>query len=106
MKISSDTVQDYGCKLVILYSPTLSVDYFGNIVPASSSEELALLEDACKKYDIVFINAGSSYEQMYSKTYQLPHGFMNTAVGTGHLNKYGHSCIADILFDYVMKEEY
>ena len=102
---SSEIVQMYGCKLVILYSPTLSVDYSGNLMPEVISEELALLADTCEKYGIVFLNAGSTYEQMYRNTHQLPHGFVNTAVGTGHLNKYGHRCIADLLFDYVMKEE-
>ena len=94
------------CTLVIFYSPTLSVDYTGQLIPPVYSKELALLESTCQKYGIVFINAQSSYEKMYNETYCLPHGFTNTAVGKGHLNKYGHACIADILFNLVTTEDH
>ena len=33
----------------------------------------------------------------YNESSTLPHGFINTSVGTGHLNKDGHRMIAEAL---------
>lgn len=94
------------CTLVILYSSTPSVDYTGQLISPAYSKDLALLENTCQKYDIVFINTQSSYTKMYNETHCLPHGFTNTAIGKGHLNKYGHACIAAVLFNFVTTEEH
>ena len=101
---AGNIASSYDCTLIILYSPRLSVDYFGNVITPEASEQLTLLESACEKYGVVFINAQSSYEAMYNETKHLPQGFVNTAVGAGHINQYGHACIADILFDYITEE--
>jgi hypothetical protein len=41
----------------------------------------------------------------YNEKYLLPHGFSNTAVGTGHLNKTGHRLIARQIFDFISRTE-
>ncbi len=97
--------KEHDCTVVILYSPFLSVDYAGEIIPPAPSDELDLLQSTCQKYGVEFITAQEAYEDMYRQTNHLPHGFVNTAVGTGHMNRYGHACIADVLFDYVTKED-
>ena len=98
--------KDNNCTLVILYSPALVVGYTGKLIPPECSENMELLERSCQKFGIVFIDMQSSYAKMYNETNCLPHGFTNTAVGKGHLNKYGHACIADILFNLVTAEDH
>ena len=39
----------------------------------------------------------------YMESSRLPHGFMNTSVGTGHLNRTGHKLIANHLFEVLVE---
>jgi hypothetical protein len=39
-----------------------------------------------------------AFTEEYKRSHVLPHGFANTAVGAGHLNKNGHRIIAAELF--------
>ena len=44
---------------------------------------------------ITSINAEESFERLYQEEQKLAHGFVNSAVGTGHLNEAGHMAVAD-----------
>jgi len=96
----SKYVQQNNCELLIVYSPQLTVDYNGNVLPQDISY-VKLYEELCKKYNITFLNMQNPFEEMYYKTKKLPHGFSNTAVGKGHMNKYAHECIANEIFNYI-----
>ena len=34
----------------------------------------------------------------FNEGYILPYGFVNSTVGSGHLNRYGHAMIADEIY--------
>lgn len=95
----SDTVEEHDIKAIILYqSPISAVDY------EQSDEEKAnldLFRSACETNGIEFIDMTESFKTMYKTEHKLPHGFINTAVGSGHLNKYGHKAIAEKLAKHV-----
>ena len=42
-----------------------------------------------------------SFRDLYATEHHLAHGFINTAVGSGHLNKYGHRVIAEKLAEVI-----
>ncbi len=46
----------------------------------------------------------ASFIKLYEQNHILAHGFINTAVGEGHLNKYGHKAIAEAVAA-VIKED-
>ena len=37
----------------------------------------------------------------YNQNYILPHGFINSSIGNGHLNKYGHKMLAEELYKII-----
>ena len=42
----------------------------------------------------IFIDTDNDFIELYKTKHILPYGFINTKVGSGHLNKYGHEVIA------------
>lgn len=55
----------------------------------------------CEDLGIVFVDMTDSFKDLYATEHQLAHGFINTAVGSGHLNKYGHRVIAEKLAEVI-----
>jgi hypothetical protein len=62
---------------------------------------LSEFSSACDQNGFTLINMAQSFLQTYDKDHVLPYGFINTAVGTGHLNKYGHRMIAQELLSAI-----
>lgn len=94
-----------GIKLIIIHHSKLSVDESGNVIPQQSSEKSEIFKSACTRNGIEFLDMYDAFAEYYNETYRLPYGFINTAVGVGHLNKYGHKVIADELFKLIAELE-
>lgn len=90
-------------QLIILYQPRTKIDERGQFV--DSGEDVAPFEEACKINDIIFVDMTDDFDQLYYRDHILTHGFFNTAVGVGHLNKYGHRAIAERLADVIMEDQ-
>lgn len=86
----------YNVKLIILYHPTLTVNE-DNIIFNYNKEDCKMFEDICEMNDIEFVNMEQNFAEAYYSDNVLPHGFNNTVLGVGHLNKYGHRMIAERL---------
>ena len=99
----SKTAEKSGCKVVIVYCPKIDVDYDGEIIKKEITPEQKIFIDACEKHNVEYINMFTSYEAMYKETNNLPQGFSNTAVGAGHTNKYGHNCIAEEIYNFIVE---
>ena len=91
-------------KLIIFYQHALNVDSDNNIKTDDDFYYMAF-EEACKNNDVVFINMNEYFSKYYIENHKFPHGFSNTRIGTGHLNKYGHAVIANVLYDKIMDME-
>jgi hypothetical protein len=85
-------------KTIIFYHPHLTLNKDGSALVSTNDEYLAIFENACRDNGIYFIDMTDVFLKEYKKNHILPHGFANTAIGTGHLNKNGHRLIADALF--------
>ncbi len=96
--------KENNCRVIILYCPHLEIDYNGNVVEQEYTEKQEIFKAACEKYGVELVDMYTPFKEMYNETNCLPHGFMNTAVGEGHTNKYGHSCIADKLYSVINEE--
>ena len=59
------------------------------------------MQEVCEKNNIIFIDMSDDFLKMYEEENVLPNGFCNTAVGFGHLNKYGHTAIARRLAEVI-----
>lgn len=94
-------VSTSGAKLIIFYHPTTEIDEEGDLINTTDQEALSAFQDACDKNGIIFVDMTPDFERMYEEEHILAHGFINTAVGTGHLNKYGHKAIAERLTEVI-----
>lgn len=97
------TASKTGCKVVVVFCPMVEIDYNGEIIKKEITPEQRIFIDACEKYGVGYINMFTSYETMYKETNNLPQGFSNTAVGVGHTNKYGHNCIAEEIYNFIIE---
>ena len=89
-------------QLIILYHPQTSIDKYGML--SNSTAETAMFSAACAENDVVFINMTEDFCLLYNDQHRLAYGFSNTAVGSGHLNRYGCEVIAERLAQ-VIKED-
>ena len=98
-------VSSSGAKLIIFYHPTTRIDEDGNLLNKTDPDALSAFQDACDKNEIIFVDMTPDFEKMYEEEHILAHGFINTAVGTGHINKYGHKAIAERLAEVIGGED-
>ena len=101
LKIISDTCKDNGCTPIIFYHPTAVISEEGSISFPTDDDSLKTFTEACEKNGIVFLDMTESFYENYNENYTLPHGFINSYVGSGHLNTTGHELIACQLIEYI-----
>ena len=88
-------------KLIIVYHPSIKVGTDTSLQLLGDRNAVSQFEGLCSKYGIYFLDMSDRFLQEYKDTYSLPYGFVNTSVGSGHLNKYGHAMIADELYKLI-----
>lgn len=101
----SDTISKNDAKLIIFYHSNLDIDNKGRAFYSGDTELISGFADLCEKNNIIFLNMTDRFIRHYDKTHILPHGFGNTSVGKGHLNKYGHKMIAQALYELIKETE-
>jgi len=90
--------------LIIFYQPAYSIDMNGELVFEETNDGINFFTQACEDNNVVFINVTDRFCELYEQDCILAHGFSNTAVGVGHLNKYGHRIIAETLAEYIEED--
>ena len=90
-------------KLIIFYHPKTMIDDDGKLI--HENEGLIEFREACNENNILFVDMTEDFERLYEEKHILGHGFINTAIGTGHLNKYGHEVIAKRLSEVIMEDQ-
>lgn len=105
MCYSAHSMEGTEAKLIILYQPITQIDESGNMVDTTNKDALLAFSNACELNGIIFVDMTEPFEKLYNEQHQLAHGFVNTAVGTGHLNEYGHKVIADTLAEIINNED-
>lgn len=95
------------CNAIIVYHPTLDLAFFEN---ANTLDNFGLykFKSACEENDIIFVDLTDDFIELYEEKHLLAHGFANTVVGQGHLNRNGHEVmakhLASVLSDDIQKE--
>ncbi len=100
LEMVSDVSKKNNVKPIIVYQSPVELDEEGMIIK-TANPDVQRFEKACRSKDIAFIDMTTAFSELYEKEHRLPHGFANTAVGVGHLNKYGHRMIAGEITKYV-----
>jgi hypothetical protein len=105
MKKTRMLCADKGIDFIIVYHPHLLIQRNGRVFADYPGEYVTKLRNACNNNNIHFIDMTDAFITEYDENYLLPHGFSNTAVGTGHLNKTGHRLIAGQILSLINKIE-
>lgn len=82
-------------RLVFVYKPNTKIDENGKYISTKKDPSTELFKKACLRNGIDFIDLSDAFENLYNSKHILAHGFINSAVGVGHLNKYGHKVFAE-----------
>jgi len=91
--------------IIIVYHPTTKINSDGSLLLPSEDKQREVFANLCEKNGITFLDMTERFEYEYDVNHILPHGFTNSSVGSGHLNKYGHEMIADELHKIIESEE-
>lgn len=101
----SEICAAHGVQPIIVYHPHLQVNADGTVVPDHDETYLEVFASACADNGVLFVDMTEDFLQMYETEHLLPHGFCNTAVGVGHLNRHGHRAIAERLAEVISAHE-
>jgi hypothetical protein len=91
--------------IFIFYHPSYTLQSDGSIKNNTDKWYLDTFEKISKNNNIIFIDTDKDLVELYTTRHILPYGFINTRVGSGHLNKYGHEVIAKRLTQEILKLE-
>lgn len=100
-----DMCDEFGVTLILVYQPPQKLNNTGAVVYEHSEEKLRIFADECEAQGIVFCDMTERFTEMYLEDNVLAHGFLNSAVGEGHLNKYGHAVISDVIVEIIRELE-
>lgn len=93
---------EYSGKIVVMYHEPFTINELHN-EKCDNSLRAEYLKEACKMNNIIFINMKQDFMDAYLHDYSISHGFYNTEMINGHLNKTGHRIIAEKLYIELQK---
>ena len=96
---------DHDTIVIIVYHPGTAINSNGSLRLTGSINATNQFAAECDENHLYFLNMGNHFLSEYDNTYRLPYGFINTSVGSGHLNRYGHAMIANDLYKLIMEVE-
>ena len=105
LKITVREANKHGVTPIIFYAPNEHLSKDGMLTFETDEKYFKVYKETCEELGIVFIDMSDSFFELYNNNKTLAHGFSNTAVGVGHLNRYGHSKIAETLTAEIRKME-
>ena len=86
---------------IVVYHPHFSIDGDGKITVQAKESYSDLFAKVCNEKGITYIDMLVDFVNGYRNDKKLPYGFSNTAIGEGHLNEYGHSLLADRIYQTI-----
>ena len=100
-----------GICVIIVHNSPLNFDKYGKIREQDDKDSIEMFSRECKDNDIIFVNMYDLFSDNFNQNFEIPHGFSNSKIGSGHLNECGHRLIADALYSVICehknnKEEY
>lgn len=95
------TASSHDCQLIICYHPLVSISKDGSLICETDPEYYEIFSSICEQNDILFVDMTSDFVNAYQSNSIVPNGFVNSEIGAGHINKYGHQMIAQKLSEVI-----
>lgn len=92
--------QEYEKEIIIVYHNGFSLDE-NNKMNTDLSETGKNFLLACQENGMTVLDMSQVFSKHFDETREIPYGFWNTSMGTGHLNKIGHHLIAQEIYCYL-----
>lgn len=105
LAMAAQTAEKHGVKLIIFYHPRLSLMADGTATVSADARCREVFAQACAENGILYVDMTDTFIFNYETEHILPHGFINTAPETGHLNADGNRMIALALCAAILDEE-
>ena len=83
---------------IIVLHPGAVIDEDGSLSIAKEDTD-DIFEELCLEYGISVIDMTDRFERAYEEDHTVPFGFMNTTMGSGHMNDAAHRMIADAVYE-------
>lgn len=101
----ADDVSQSGAQLIIAYHCRLVLNEDGSATASHDEELRSFFADVCNRNGVIFLDMSDIFVENYEQNRVLPHGFTNSSVGSGHLNKHGHAMMANAIYDLIKEEK-
>ena len=100
-----ETAAESGAKIVVVYHPSVSLNKDGTMSINGSPDTVKQFSELCTQNGIYFLDMSNRFLSEYENQHVLPYGFMNTSVGKGHMNRYGHRMFAEEIYKLIQRIE-
>ena len=97
----SKIANEHGVKLLVFHQSNIHIDSETGLAIQENNTMIKTFAEYCDESGIEFLDMTNRFVAEYNNSNILAHGFSNTSVGAGHLNKHGHRMIAEELFRVV-----
>ncbi|WP_155833192.1 hypothetical protein [Butyrivibrio sp. WCD3002] len=86
--------------IIMVYHPRTELEKDGSMT-VKYSKTWESFRKACVNNNIDVIDSGEDFVLHFNETKEVPYGFSNTTLCSGHLNAVGHQIIADEIIEYL-----
>ena len=105
LNLCKEACEQTGCTPIVFYHQQADIQSDGAVKFETDKQYLNLFEETCKQNGIVFVDMSPIFAREYEENQVLPHGFINSYVGSGHVNADGHRMIADKITEIILELE-
>lgn len=105
LRDAASLAEEADLTLMIVYQPEQMLKTDGTLSYGYSETMLQSFRMECEKQGIVFCDMTEGFQTLYEEEHILAHGFANSELGEGHLNKYGHAVIAETIVAKIQELE-
>ncbi len=89
---------EYDGNIFFVYHPKVAICENGTLI-CNRDETAQTFQEICEEHNMFFVDTGKAFIEHYAETYEVPYGFTNTTMGTGHLNETGHKILANVIYE-------
>ena len=105
LNLCVEACKQKGCTPIIFYHQQAVVQSDGSMGFDTEKLYLDMFANVCKQKGIMFVDMCPVFMDEYENNQILPHGFINSYVGSGHINAEGHRMIANKITDMILELE-
>ena len=97
--------EDYGCRMIVAYTPEIEINEAGEMVRYDNKEWVKCVKESCENNGIIFLDCFDAFLSEYDEYNIVPFGFNNSKMGKWHLNADGHRILTSVIANCIIGEQ-